>query len=189
MHRDVRSGPLDGVGAGHFIIAGGDLDQTAHLAVEVNIRAEKTRPVQAQACVVADLRFLSGLADGVGQHFLKGLAVDARLKNGIGSRVRLAGGDIVGDAPRQRLEVVALGHEIRFATDGGQGRDPPIGTVPGHHGALGGLSLGALGQRGQTLLAQKLHRLLDVSPGFLERFLAVHHALAGHLPQFHHSRG
>jgi hypothetical protein len=43
--------------------------------------------------------------------------------------------------------------------------------------------LGLLGGLGKTFLAQPIDRGLDVTRGFAERRLAVHHACAGHVAQ------
>ena len=55
--------------------------------------------------------------------------------------------------------------------------------------ALGGGAAGLLGGGGEALGAQPVDRGFHVAAGLAERLLAVHHAGAGALAQFLHSRG
>ncbi len=82
------------------------------------------------------------------------------------------------------LEGLVAGHEVglgvhldhRRLSGGGGDADQPLGRDPA----------GFLGRRGEPLVAQPVHRLLDVAAGLGQRLLAVHHARAGLLAQVLH---
>ena len=78
---------------------------------------------------------------------------------------------------------VGAGHEIGLAVDLDQHADLAAAVDVRADGALGGHPAGLLGRRGETLLAQRVDRLLHVALALVEGVLAIHHSGAGALPE------
>src|SRR5450756_3202931 len=80
-------------------------------------------------------------------------------------------GEVVGEL----LEGVAARHEVGLHADLHEHADLAAGVDVRIHGAVFGRSRALLLGAGEALLAQLVHRLLEVAAGRSERLLAVHH--------------
>ena len=115
-------------------------------------------------------------------------AFHAEVIDKVGALVGGADQCVLGQQIGGGHEVRALGDEVGLAAQRDEHAGlPPVGH-PGDDQAVRGLSLGSLGQRGQPLLTENLHRPIDVAGRFLQGFLAIHHALAGSVAKFHDGR-
>ena len=93
----------------------------------------------------------------------------------------------LGDVADEILEELVLGDEVGFRIHLDDGA--AIALDGDADEALGRRAAGLLGGGRQTLGAQPVDRGFHLAVGLGERLLAVHHAGAGALAQFLHSRG
>jgi len=188
VHRDVHHGPLEVLGLRHLRIADVELDHRADFAIEVDIGRQESGAVELETRVIADRCLLPRLADDFRQDVVEGSPVLGGVQQGVGALVGGADQCVLGQQIGGGHEVRALGDEVGLAAQRDEHAGlPPVGH-PGDDQAVRGLSLGSLGQRGQPLLTENLHRPIDVAGRFLQGFLAIHHALAGSVAKFHDGR-
>ncbi len=155
----------------------------------MDVRGDQARPAQSELRVIPDEGFLAGLAHQLRQQVGELLALELGLGQALGALALRAGHRILAHDRRGGLEILALGDEIRLAAKGGQYGCSAIGRGPCNYQAFGSLPLSAFGHRGQALAAEYLDGFVDIAAGFVQGGLAVHHALAGHLSEFHYVGG
>ena len=172
MHRDL---------AGKAFICAIDGNQNADLAHAgcgrvVDIRYHGL-PIElghtAQGHVLADL------GDGIGDDGFHGCAVDL----GCIERVQIGCTECgLGDGGGHALKLCILGHEIRF----GIHFDRNTGACGNSHGhkALGCGAARFLCSFGQTLGAQPVNGGFEITIGFGQCLLGIHHACACRFAQF-----
>ena len=86
-----------------------------------------------------------------------------------------------GDALDVLVKELVLGDEVGFGVY--LNGDADAVDYGGEGNALGGYTAGLLLSGGETLLAEPLNGLVDISIGLGKGLLALHHAYAGHLAQ------
>src|SRR5215213_6311292 len=174
VHRDTACGVGVGALVGHQHADRGR--QVRGAAVQVERDGAVDRDVALELELLADTRGqgLHGVLDGALAELRGAQAVEVG-----GLLVQRDLQDLVG----QRLEVAALGHEVRLAVQ------LDHRAAGGDDQAVAGGALGALADILRALDAQQLDGLLDVAVGLLERPLAVHHPGAGELTEPLHVGG
>jgi len=136
----------------------------------VDVGGEHLVVVRLEARGADDLDVLTDPGDEVDALFLEAL-------DGVGAVLF----DCVDDLLCEAEELVVLGDGLRFRADGD---DRSVRVLDARDdAALRHLAAGALGCGREALLAQELRGLFEVSLGFHERALRVHHRSSGHVAE------
>src|SRR3712207_2249184 len=130
-----------------------------------------------------------GLVGGLLLEDLRLAVAGGRVDVVLGDELRVGGGDVQCDVPREGGEVVVARDEVRLAVDLDEHADLGVRVDVRLDRALGSDALAAVLDALALLLAEDLDGLLDVAAGLDERLLAVHHPRAGALAQGLHVLG
>ena len=117
-------------------------------------------------------------------HVDPSLALDHIARNLIrGDRKRIRGGDVHRDVFRERLEVIGVRYEVRFAVHFNDDGSPIIEVnIAADRPFVRGL-LGTLRCLRRSLRSQEIDRFINVPLGLGEGLLAIHHPRAGHVTE------
>ncbi len=100
----------------------------------------------------------------------------------LADRVRALLLDGLHDPPGEPEELLVLGHGLGLAADG-HDRPHACSSIAGEDATFGRLPPGPLCRGREALLAEELGGLVEITLGFHERPLGVHHRGAGHVAQ------